>query len=823
MGAKRKEKLAGQRKSKGRRLPKEAEAAQAKEGTQVAEAKTAEETNAAEAEHAGAAEVQERQQPVPRGPYVFASCHEDVLQYLQPQFVCYCETGKAPLLLQNPKEGCLPQLTARLSGNLQPIRHSLLGHWQPTSKKLQAFHIMYKGCKEQRVLKLHIQGGDHIDWLRPAQDNFYVGKITSCEQWLRVRSLGPREMEIQFKKGEAWQPAIKAKRRQIPAPHQALELAKEPEAQASQARAELPAVLDYDGCRRDLLEASGWHLPPDWAKDGLYKGLARKGDPITVRSVEFRFNAKFEQVDDNQCYLATYVGQPDGSLGPSLENVSNLFDCPFSGLCVHRVDKLALGNFRLGVITGPSGSGKSTLARDMFGPSPKVSWLEKQPVLAHFSSPERATDVLAAASLDRRTAMRPYDALSGGEQARAHLARILDLVDTWKKTLVIEEFTSLVDRATAKKMARGLQKFVRKRMHSKIVVVSCHSDFVEKSFLEPDWLFETHTHRLLSFETTRSKAQSAHLDPILQSLQEARNMEQQTKQEMESWHKQMFEHAGKSFLTAIYRNEAAAIGGALKVLGDQELRARQQQVAKLEKDLADAKLAAPEAPEPESDPEVNEDMPCFSVGPPQFAVPELKLEIRRALPREWAHFREHHYKDHSLHTCCVAFVALLDGRACCFCSVFAESFNWVQRPGNATTREEWHQVGYPCTWHGKNRKLFRENRTVVLPDFQGMGLASLTCDTVGAYLLNCECDFTSQTVHPYYGSYRDRSPFWRALPSNRNGKYVKNGNLKYSHVFLGAYTPDGKQDSTRLRELRRRAQLCQDQPSVLVGNIPELN
>ena len=36
-------------------------------------------------------------------------------------------------------------------------------------------------------------------------------------------------------------------------------------------------------------------------------------------------------------------------------------------------------------------------------------------------------------------------------------------------------------------------------------------------------------------------------------------------------------------------------------------------------------------------------------------------------------------QDHSLHTCCVAFVALLDGRACCFCSVFAESFNWVQR------------------------------------------------------------------------------------------------------------------------------------------------
>lgn len=46
--------------------------------------------------------------------------------------------------------------------------------------------------------------------------------------------------------------------------------------------AELPAVLDYDGCRRDLLEASGWHLPPDWAKDGLYKGLCHGTIIVTL-------------------------------------------------------------------------------------------------------------------------------------------------------------------------------------------------------------------------------------------------------------------------------------------------------------------------------------------------------------------------------------------------------------------------------------------------------------------------------------------------------------------------------------------------------------
>ena len=43
--------------------------------------------------------------------------------------------------------------------------------------------------------------------------------------------------------------------------------------------------------------------------------------------------------------------------------------------------------------------------------------LPDQPVLAHFASLEIATDLLGAASLDLHTAMRPYDSLSGGEQA----------------------------------------------------------------------------------------------------------------------------------------------------------------------------------------------------------------------------------------------------------------------------------------------------------------------------------------------------------------------------------------------------------------------
>ena len=103
--------------------------------------------------------------------------------------------------------------------------------------------------------------------------------------------------------------------------------------------------------------------------------------------------------------------------------------------------------------------GKSTLCRDLFGASPQLTWHDA-PVLAHFSSLDVATQLLGAAGLDLATAMRPYHELSGGEQARAHMARVLSLE---LPVLILDEFTSLVDRPTAHRMARGLQRLLGRR------------------------------------------------------------------------------------------------------------------------------------------------------------------------------------------------------------------------------------------------------------------------------------------------------------------------------------------------------------------------
>ena len=70
---------------------------------------------------------------------------QDVLHYLQPQFVVLCEVGQPPRVLENPNEAQVPLLRAELRGTTEPIRHPLVGSWWPKSQ-LPAFRISYKNC-----------------------------------------------------------------------------------------------------------------------------------------------------------------------------------------------------------------------------------------------------------------------------------------------------------------------------------------------------------------------------------------------------------------------------------------------------------------------------------------------------------------------------------------------------------------------------------------------------------------------------------------------------------------------------------------------------
>jgi GNAT superfamily N-acetyltransferase len=69
--------------------------------------------------------------------------------------------------------------------------------------------------------------------------------------------------------------------------------------------------------------------------------------------------------------------------------------------------------------------------------------------------------------------------------------------------------------------------------------------------------------------------------------------------------------------------------------------------------------------------------------------------------------------------------------------------------------------------NGNLRNAFREHRTVVLPDFQGMGLGVRLSDFIADHYVTTGRRYFSRTAHPRMGSYRDASPLWRATSSSQ--------------------------------------------------------
>lgn len=147
-------------------------------------------------------------------------------------------------------------------------------------------------------------------------------------------------------------------------------------------------------------------------------------------------------------------------------------------------------DWNVGLIVGPSGSGKSTIAKHVFGEHVELPWGAKS-VIDDFDarlSVEQIADVCSAVGFNTIPAwLRPYHVLSNGERFRVDLARrLLELPDP----IVVDEFTSVVDRQVAQVGSHAVQKFVR-RHNRKFVAVSCHYDIID--WLQPDWVLEVAT------------------------------------------------------------------------------------------------------------------------------------------------------------------------------------------------------------------------------------------------------------------------------------------------------------------------------------------
>lgn len=162
-------------------------------------------------------------------------------------------------------------------------------------------------------------------------------------------------------------------------------------------------------------------------------------------------------------------------------------------------------DWHVGLIVGPSGCGKTSILRNVWGKSRTLTWAN-QPVIDDFDRALSMQDISAvcqAVGFNTIPAwMRPYHVLSNGEKFRVELARRL-IEDA--SPIILDEFTSVVDRQIAKIGSHAVQKYARAKQRQ-VIAASCHYDILD--WLQPDWVLEPAT---MSF-TRRSLQRRPALD-----------------------------------------------------------------------------------------------------------------------------------------------------------------------------------------------------------------------------------------------------------------------------------------------------------------------
>lgn len=152
--------------------------------------------------------------------------------------------------------------------------------------------------------------------------------------------------------------------------------------------------------------------------------------------------------------------------------------------------------WQIGVIAGPSGTGKTSIGRQLLGGRAMYApeWPANTPIVEAIAPDgdfDAVTAALSTVGLGTVPAwLRPYHALSNGEQFRANMAR---LIAEAPAAAVLDEFTSVVDRQIAKIGALAFAKAWR-RTAGRVVLLTCHYDILD--WVQPDWVLDTATGKL---------------------------------------------------------------------------------------------------------------------------------------------------------------------------------------------------------------------------------------------------------------------------------------------------------------------------------------
>ena len=147
--------------------------------------------------------------------------------------------------------------------------------------------------------------------------------------------------------------------------------------------------------------------------------------------------------------------------------------------------------------------------------------------------------------------------------------------------------------------------------------------------------------------------------------------------------------------------------------------------------------------------------------------PELALTIRSTGPHYWRYFSKYHYLDTRMSRSVHCYVLLLGDKP----------------------------IGFHAAIHSTNRDIhsyWRGHRTVILPEFQGMGIGTAFSDAIAEIYVSRGLRYFSKTAHPSFGEHRQKSPLWRATSTNlksRLGSYLlKDGTARKMPGYGGTTT-----------------------------------
>lgn len=125
--------------------------------------------------------------------------------------------------------------------------------------------------------------------------------------------------------------------------------------------------------------------------------------------------------------------------------------------------------------------------------------------------------------------------------------------------------------------------------------------------------------------------------------------------------------------------------------------------------------------------------------------PRFNIDLVPCSADQWAAFGHHHYLDGAINRSARCWLAELDGVRVGFVSALA----------------------FP---NGAIKNAWREHRTVVIPDYQGLGIGPKISDAVAEMFVREGCRYFSKTSHPRLGMYREKSVLWKGTSKNRRAR-----------------------------------------------------